>query len=76
MSDINMDLLDWRPQDSETSRMTIHDNIIQHHVVQEEASHVKPGLPIHSISGGIYSGLLKIVEQDAITTRARTVGDR
>ena len=39
MSDINMDLLDWRPPDSETSRMTIHDNIIQHHVMQEETSH-------------------------------------
>ena len=38
MSDINMDLLDWRPQ-TETSRMTIHDNIIQHHVLQEETSH-------------------------------------
>ena len=32
-----MDLLDWRPQ-SDTSRMTIHDNIIQHHVVQEASS--------------------------------------
>ena len=37
MSDINMDLLDWRPQ-SDTSRMTIHDNIIQHHVMREETS--------------------------------------
>ena len=35
MSDINMDLLDWRPSDS---RITIHDNIIQHHVMQDETS--------------------------------------
>ena len=37
MSDINMDLLDWRPQ-PDTARMTIHDNIIQHHVMQGETS--------------------------------------
>ena len=37
MSDINLDQLDWRPQVRDTTRITIHDNII-HHQHQEETT--------------------------------------
>ena len=36
MSDITLDQLDWRPQARESTRMTIHDNIIHHHHQEEE----------------------------------------
>ena len=37
MSDINLDQLDWRPPVRDTTRITIHDNII-HHQPQEETT--------------------------------------